>query len=456
MYQFKYIFFVVAFFFSCQNEVTNEVTSAKSTIDKEKMAASVKAEFLHAWRAYKKYAWGSDALKPLTQKPHNWYANSLLMTPVDAFDTMLLMDLEEEAKEAKDLILKELSFDHDMYVQGFEVVIRVLGGLISAYQMDGDKRFLELATDLGNRLLPMFDSPTGLPYRLVNLKTGETRDPLNNSAEIGTLFLEFGTLSKLTENPVYYEKARRALVNLYHKRSEIDLVGTIIDVNTGEWIDKSSHITGRIDSYYEYLLKAAIIFDEPELQKMYDTSILAVNKYLLDTTETGIWYAHAHMETGERTLTQFGALDAFMPAMLALGGDLETAKAVQESCYKMWVDFKIEPEQLNYKTMEVVVPFYVLRPENIESATYLYHHTGEERYLEMGKTMFESIKKYCRLEEGYSALSDITTMERRDDMESFFFAETLKYAYLLFDESKKLDFVNTIFTTEAHPIRKEW
>ena len=63
------------------------------------------------------------------------------MTPLDAFDTMLLMGLDDEAAEAKALILEQLTFDHDFSVQVFEIVIRTLGGLITAYQMDGDERF---------------------------------------------------------------------------------------------------------------------------------------------------------------------------------------------------------------------------------------------------------------------------------------------------------------------------
>ncbi|MDP2958626.1 MAG: glycoside hydrolase family 47 protein [Longimicrobiales bacterium] len=39
-----------------------------------------------------------------------------------------------------------------------------LGALLSAYQMEGDPRWLDLATDLADRLLPAFASPTGLPY----------------------------------------------------------------------------------------------------------------------------------------------------------------------------------------------------------------------------------------------------------------------------------------------------
>ena len=134
-------------------------------------AEKVKQEFLHSWNAYKKYAWGKDQLKPLSKTFRNWYDESLLMTPVDAFDTMVLMGLKEEAKETKELIFKNLSFDKNFFVQNFEITIRLLGGLISAYQLDGDKRFLNLAEDLGNRLLPAFNSKTGMPYDMLIYKT---------------------------------------------------------------------------------------------------------------------------------------------------------------------------------------------------------------------------------------------------------------------------------------------
>jgi len=76
----------------------------------------------------------------------------------------------------RDLIVKNLSFDRDVYVKNFEITIRLLGGLVSSYQLTNDRRLLDLADDLGNRLLPVFDSPTGLPYVYVNLKTGQVRD----------------------------------------------------------------------------------------------------------------------------------------------------------------------------------------------------------------------------------------------------------------------------------------
>lgn len=426
---------------------------ANAQVDKEKMAEKVKAEFLHAWGGYKKYAWGHDDLKPLTKTYRDWYAEPLLMTPVDALSTMILMGFKDEADKTKEYIVKNLSFDKNFDVQNFEITIRILGGLISCYQLTNDKRLLDMAKDLGTRLLPVFDSPTGLPYRYVNLKTGKTRGAETNPAETGTLLIEFGTLSRLTKNPVFYDKAKRALVETYKRRSAIGLVGTNINVETGEWTNKESHISAEIDSYYEYLLKCWLLFDDKDCKKMWDDSIIAINKYLADEVNGELWYGYADMTTGARTKTNFGALDAFFPSVLAKSGDLTRAKRLQESSFKMWTLHGIEPEVLNYKTMKVEHPTYVLRPEIIESAYYLYHFTKDARYLKMGETFFNDLIKYCKTDVGYAALRSVVTKEKADGMQSFLFAETFKYLYLLFNP-KAVEFDKVIFNTEAHPIKK--
>src|SRR5215831_19846966 len=87
----------------------------------------VRTEFLHAWNGYKQYAWGHDDLVPLSRGYRDWYGTSLLMTPVDALDTMLLMGLTKEAGEARELIVNNLSFDKDVEVKNFEITIRLLG-----------------------------------------------------------------------------------------------------------------------------------------------------------------------------------------------------------------------------------------------------------------------------------------------------------------------------------------
>ncbi len=425
-----------------------------AAIDKEKNAQIVKEEFLHAWNAYKKYAWGHDELKPMTKTSHDWYKIPFYMTPVDAFDTMLIMGLTDEAAETKDLIFNKLNFNQDVFVQNFEVTIRLLGGLLTAYEFDGDKRFLALAEDLGSRLLPVFNSETGMPYVNVNLKTGATENEINNPAEIGTLMLEFGTLGKLTGKSIYYDKAKNAVQQVYNRRSKIGLVGTTINVNTGEWKDTESHISGMIDSYYEYLLKSWLLFGDKDFKVMYDSSIAAANRFLPDTVDNRLWYGKVDMYTGKRTNTTFGALDAFLPALLSLGGDLKQAEDLQGSCFYMWDHYGIEPEEFNYKTQDVTYPQYVLRPENVESAYYLYHFTKDDKYLKMGEVYLRSIMDKCRLDEGYTSLQSVITGQKGDKMYSFFLAETLKYLYLLFKDESVIDFNSIIFNTEAHPLKK--
>jgi hypothetical protein len=378
------------------------------------------------------------------------------MTAVDALDTMILMGFTEEADSTREFLARNLSFDKNIYVKNFEITIRLLGGLISSYQLTGDKRLLALADDLGTRLLPAFKSPTGMPYVDVNLKTGEVRGTISNPAEIGTLLVEFGTLSMLTGKPIYYNTVKYALLRLYEARSEIDLVGQSIDITSGTWTNTSSHISAAIDSYYEYVLKCSLLFDDSDCATMWQTSIKAIQAHLADSTATGLWYGHTDMNTGVRSKKVFGALDAFFPAVLALSGDLDRAARLQASCFKMWNRHGIEPERFNYGTMQVESPPYYLNPEIMESAYYLYHYTQDSLYLRMGKTMFDSLTTYCRTPAGYCELRSVITKEKSDRMESYFLAETLKYLYLLFAPPETLDFGSVIFNTEAHPIRKTW
>ena len=438
------------------------VAQPQRRLNRRQLANQVKAEFLHAWHGYEKYAWGHDDLKPLSKTHHDWYAQPLLMTPVDSLDTMILMGLDHEARSTREYIVKNLSFDKDISVQNFEITIRLLGGLLSSYQLTGDKRLLNLAEDLGKRLLPVFDSPTGMPFRFVNLRTGMTRGEVTNPAETGTLLLEFGTLSKLTKNPVFYAKAKRALVETYKRRSSLGLIGTRINVETGRWTNTDSHISAEIDSYYEYLLKCWLLFGDEDCRQMWQTSIKAANTYLADEFDRGVnrrrdfelWYGHADMNTGQRAATHYGALDAFFPAVLALSGDLNRAARLQQSSFKMWQLHGIEPEELNYRSMEVVHAGYPLRPEIVESTFYLHQLTRDPKYLEMGRQMFLDFVKHCRTDEGYAALKSVVTKEKSDSMQSFLFAETFKYFYLLFSPQQKVNLKSLVFNTEAHPFRK--
>jgi hypothetical protein len=419
-------------------------------------AAEVRDETQRAWAGYKQYAWGHDELLPLSHGARDWHKATLLMTPVDALDTLLLLHLDREAEEARTLIDAQLSFDRDIPVKTFEITIRLLGGLLSSYQLTGDARLLELASDLGRRLAPAFASPTGMPYMFVNLRTGAVSGNKSNPAEIGTLILELGTLAKLTGQPRYYELAMGALRALWQRRSPLGLVGSEIDVETGAWIDPTAHVSGGIDSYYEYLVKGAKLFGDRELADMAAQMLAAVNRQLADEAPDGLWYGAAHMATGQRTASTFGALDAFLPAVLVLAGDVDRAARLEASAYRMWRVAGIEPEVYDYRAGKILFPGYELRPEIVESAYYLWHRTHDPRYRDMGWAMFDDLKRACRTDSGYAALIDVRSKQKRDRMESYFLAETMKYFYLLFAPDSALPLDEVVFNTEAHPLRRTW
>jgi hypothetical protein len=79
------------------------------------LAARVQTEFLHAWNNYERYAWGHDALRPLTKTARDWYGQSLLMTQ-SMHSTLVMMHLDA-GRQARSLIVSDLSFDRDIYVK---------------------------------------------------------------------------------------------------------------------------------------------------------------------------------------------------------------------------------------------------------------------------------------------------------------------------------------------------
>jgi mannosidase alpha-like ER degradation enhancer 2 len=130
------------------------------------------------------------------------------------------------------------------------------------------------------------------------------------------------------------------------------------------------------------------------------------------------------------------------------------AARLEDSRYKMWTLHGVAPELLDYKTLKVVVGCYHLRPEFVESAYYLYHYTGDEKYRRTGATFFNSLIGRCKTDAGFAALADVRAGVQTYAMESYFLAEALKYFYLLFAPPMTFDFEKAVFNTEAHPICK--
>lgn len=451
---------------SCINNTSESKEKANNA--ESVLAEDVKAEFIRSWEGYKTYAWGHDVLLPLSKGHQDWYEESLHISPIDAYSTMKVMGLNEYAKEIEEYIIDSVSWDKDLFVKTFEVNIRILGGMLAMYEYTGNEIILAKTEDFGKRMLKAFDSPTGIPYYWFNLKTGEAKGERVNIAEAATYLFEMGILSYYTQNPAYYQAAKRANLAVWERVSDIDLVAEVINVETGEWMHSTSHICAGIDSYYEYLFKAYLMFGDEDLKPIWDRSLYAVNKYLVEESDTSFWYKRVDMNTGEKKTNFMYAdndeireggivtlYDAFMPAILALSGDLERAEKNMNTWNWLWNKYGLEPMIYDFDADKATYPVYDLNPEIIESAYYLYHFTGKEKYYNMVEQYWSDIKQYCKTDIAFSSVANVETMEKKDYMATFFFAETMKYLYLTFtNHTKEFVLDDYIFNTEAHPFKR--
>lgn len=227
---------------------------AATPTDWRKLAEDVREEMRWAWGQYRAKAWGKDQIRPISGGYESFPLKDhhLGLSLIEAMDTLWVMGLDAEFADALAWVKSDLSFDVDGEVSVFETIIRLVGGLLSAHHACGDAVLLAKARDLADRLLPAFATPTGMPYRYVNLKTGATRDPASNPAEIGTCITEFGTLSRLSGDDRYFKAAKRAQMALFAKRSKIGLLADKIDVTTGAWLSRRATTAPPSDSFYEY------------------------------------------------------------------------------------------------------------------------------------------------------------------------------------------------------------
>ncbi|KAI9480268.1 MAG: glycoside hydrolase [Benjaminiella poitrasii] len=436
-----------------------------------------KEMFYHGWSNYMQHAYPEDELNPFECKgrgsdkadPSNINVNDVLgdysLTLVDTLDTLAILGTQQEFEEAVRLVVETVSFSQDNKVQVFEVNIRALGGLLSAHLLATDPAFkhtipgysnelLSLAKDVADRLMPAFwaSQQTHIPYPRVNLRRGvpssETTETCTAGA--GSLILEFGVLSRLTGDPSYERAARLALNNLWQRRSNLNLLGNVIDIETGQWIHTASSTGAGIDSIFEYMLKAYILFGDSEYYTMFEEAYAALMKFVRD--RTGYIYRNVHMSNGSLMSYWIDSLGAFFSGLQVLAGDLTSAIKGHLVYYNIWKRYHALPERFDFYHRTVDVAFYPLRPEFVESTYHLYRATKDPFYLKVGEMVIEDLYNRTRLPCGFATIGDVRTGRLEDRMESFMLSETLKYLYLLFDEDHPLNKMdsNFVFTTEGH------
>jgi mannosidase alpha-like ER degradation enhancer 1 len=254
-------------------------------------------------------------------------------------------------------------------VQVFEVTIRVLGGLLSAHIYASDSALLEgyklshydgelldLAVDLADRLLPAFNSPTGIPYPRINLKMGLLRGE-TCTAGAGSLLLEFGTLSRLTGDPKYEELAKRAFYEVFQRRSmHTGLVGNTIDAETGLWTNTITGIGAGIDSFMEYAVKSYVLFDDGAYWDVWHTLYGSVTTHLQDHNK--FIYKNINFVSTALATTWIDSLAAYFPGLQVLAGDIDSAIKGHLQYWGIWSTFGMLPERYNYFTGRPEIGYY--------------------------------------------------------------------------------------------------
>uniref|UniRef100_A0A8D9DVG5 alpha-1,2-Mannosidase n=1 Tax=Cacopsylla melanoneura TaxID=428564 RepID=A0A8D9DVG5_9HEMI len=480
LYIFYYLLYSVFSCFVCGeslNFTSKSYTNGMSKEEKMTLREEARDMFYHAYNAYMDNAYPADELMPLSCKGR-WRSihtsrgdiddtlGNFSLTLIDTLDTLAILGDLSEFEHAVKLISDTVSFDSDIVVSVFETNIRVLGGLLSGhvlaeyFKLNSDimqwytGQLLELAKDIGFRLLPAFNTTTGIPHGRINLRHGLKPKGLAWSVDTctacaGTMILEMAALSRLSGLPVFEAKAHRAMDGLWAARNrDSDLMGTVLNVDSGDWIRRDSGVGAGIDSYYEYCLKAYVLLGQDKYLSRFDKHYSAVMKYI----SRGPLLLDVHMHKPQMPSRNFmDALLAFWPGLQVLKGDIKPAVEIHEMLYQVMQRHNFIPEAFT-ADFQVHWGQHPLRPEFLESTYFLYKSTGDPHYLDVGKRVLRALQTHARVPCGYAAVRDVRTGAHEDRMDSFVLAETFKYLYLLFSEEEDLplNMDQFIFTTEAH------
>lgn len=433
----------------------------------QSFALEVRGMFSHTFSNYMRLAFPRDELRPISCVGHDSWGPYAL-TLIDSLDTLALMGFQQEFENGIRYVLENVHFNRPITVSVFETNIRVVGGLLSAhllasrqdlpchvpwYNASLQPNLLDKALDLALRLAPAFDTATGIPFGMVNLRSGvlpgESR--VTSTAGAGTFLIEFGILSRLRPEAAanLEATAKTASRSIFGFRSRLGLIGNHINVDSGDWTLKDAGIGAGTDSFLEYLVKAYILFADTDAYDMFMTLFESIERHL----HKGPWYFDANVDAGTTTWPLFNSLQGFWPGLLAMLGRFDEAAATQRAFHGVWRQFGAVPEGFHvvHGSVQNGQRGYPLRPELMESAYYLYRGTRDPIYLQMGVDYVAGLR-LLRTECGFHSLADVETRQKEDRMESFFLSETLKYLYLLFSTDHWFHDHQWVFNTEGHPI----
>jgi mannosyl-oligosaccharide alpha-1,2-mannosidase len=304
---------------------------------------AVKASFQRCWKSYRKHAWMSDELTPVTGNRHDPYGG-WGATLVDSLDTLWIMGLKDDFDDAVAAAFKiDFGKVTPQDVNVFETNIRYLGGFLAAYDLSGDKRLLTKAREVGEMLYVTFDTPNRMPMTRWDAWSAGWGQPQLASnhvvlAEIGSFSLEFIRLSMLTGDPKWYDAVQRIIEILQQQQQSTRLPGmwpAVVNAQDADFTQHVDYTLGALaDSLYEYLPKTYAMVGGllPIYRDMYEASMDTAMRHVLfrpmlpdekDVLVSGHIMSREHEGRNIQTLRPEGQhLVCFAGGMFALGGKL--------------------------------------------------------------------------------------------------------------------------------------
>jgi hypothetical protein len=430
---------------------------------------------------------GFDEYHPISKNGRQMTPNGMGWIIVDALDTMMIMNLTSRVAHAREWMTKSLDYDQNQEVNTFETTIRMLGGLLSAYYLStefpdlaplkdddegapGQDLYREKAKDLADRLMGAFESPSGIPWASVNLKTSKgvpshADGGASSTAEAATLQLELKYLAKITGEVEYWEKAEKVIQVLDDNGAEAGLVPIFVYADSGKFRGDNIRLGSRGDSYYEYLIKQYLQTseEEPVYGELWHEALEGVRKHLITYSTPSRFTVLGERPSGlgGELSPKVDHLVCFMPGTIALGAtggisedeakklptwntkksaDMKLARELMQSCWGMYkfmatglapeiTHFNIDnpplPESADHQAPETFEDgpdakwrkdftvkgadvHNLQRPESVESLFYMWRITGDEIYREWGWEMFQSFMNYTAIDEegGFTSLSN--------------------------------------------------
>ncbi|CAO1415543.1 unnamed protein product, partial [Diamesa serratosioi] len=376
-----------------QNEYEYSIKDKNiSLIDFEKRN-KVKEMMLHAFNNYKKYAWGKNELAPITRGAYNdgvFGKFDLGATIIDSLDTLYIMGLMKEFEESRKWIESKFTFDKiTSHISVFEINIRYVGGFLAAYALTGDDLFKDKAQYVADKLLPAFNTSTGIPRTYLNFKTGSTKGKYAILSEFGTLSLEFIYLSEITGNPIYKEIIRKIQKLLRKLKKRQGLYPNFLNPKTGRWGESS---------FYEYLLKSWIQggMQDDRAHDIAEEALVSIGQHLIRTSKGGSMYissmVHDKLDHTMEHLTCFaGGMYGMASIYLNKRNTnkfMKVAKGITRTCHESYVRSKtgLGPEIFKFgkKKVSALDSIYILRPETVESYFIMWRLTHDQKYRDWG------------------------------------------------------------------------